>query len=323
MNKKQSLNIDLYKKVYLIRQAEKTIIENYPENEMKTPMHMSMGQEAIVAGVCHALKKTDQVFGTYRSHGLFLAKTNNTLGFFAEMYGKITGVVRGKGGSMHLAAPEDGFITTSAIVASTIPVALGTAFANKYKKNRKITAVFFGDGAIDEGVFWESLNIACLMQLPIIFVCEDNHLAVHTSNEQRHGYKSITNIVSNYKCLSYQSQSTDPEIIYNITKNAIKQMHKKSMPIFLHLKYYRYLEHVGIMTDFHEGYRSEKEFKKWLKLDPVQNLKEKLLNLKISTSQIEKIEKTINNKIRQSLEYAKSDKLPMKEELYQNLFYEK
>ena len=140
-----NLNLELYKKLYLIRRAEERIRQHYMEDEMKTPMHMSMGEEAIAVGVCHALKAEDQVFGSYRSHAIYLAKTQNTDDFFAEMYGKDTALLKGKGGSMHMCAPDSGFMGTSAIVASIIPVAVGAAFANKQKGNGKLVAVFFGD----------------------------------------------------------------------------------------------------------------------------------------------------------------------------------
>ncbi|MHB9127870.1 MAG: thiamine pyrophosphate-dependent enzyme [Candidatus Humimicrobiaceae bacterium] len=164
--KQPNINIALYKTMYMIRRTEEVIQYHYLEDEMKTPMHMSMGEEAIATGVCHALKPEDQILGSYRNHGIYIAKTQETDKFFAEMYGKVTGTSKGKAGSMHLLAPGSGLVCTSAIVGSSIPVAIGFAFANKYSKNNKIAAVFFGDGAIDEGVFWESLNFACLKKLP-------------------------------------------------------------------------------------------------------------------------------------------------------------
>src|SRR3989344_8894227 len=141
MNRKK-LILNLYKKVYLIRTAEELIIKHYDNNEMKTPMHMSMGEEGIMAGVSTALSKNDQGFGTYRSHGLYLAITGETDKFFAEMYGKVTGVLKGKGGSMHILSPEDGLLGISAVVGSTIPLAVGSAFANLYLKKKEIVAVF-------------------------------------------------------------------------------------------------------------------------------------------------------------------------------------
>src|SRR3990167_1866711 len=133
MSKNLSLNIDIYKSLYLIRRVEERIRDLYFEDEMKTPMHMSMGGEAIAVGICQAAGSNSQMFGTYRSHALYLTKTMETDEFFAEMYGKATGVARGKAGSMHLASPEHGLMVTSAVVGTTLPWALGDAFAAKYQ----------------------------------------------------------------------------------------------------------------------------------------------------------------------------------------------
>ncbi|MFZ2446833.1 MAG: thiamine pyrophosphate-dependent dehydrogenase E1 component subunit alpha, partial [Syntrophobacteraceae bacterium] len=218
---RQYLNTALYRKLYLIRAAEDSIRKNYRTDAMKTPMHMSSGEEAICAGVCQALESSDQVLGTYRSHGLYLAKTGETDHFFAEMYGKSTGMAKGKGGSMHLTSPGDGLICTSAIVATTIPVAVGAAFANKSQNNGRLVVVFFGDGAIDEGVFWESLNSACAMKLPVLFVCEDNGYAVHSPVVERHGYDSIADVASKFHCSVFCTESTDAEAIYGVTREAV------------------------------------------------------------------------------------------------------
>lgn len=319
MNKK-SLNIELYKKVCLIRQTEKVIIENYNSDEMKTPMHMSMGEEAIVAGVAQALGKTHQAYGTYRSHGLYLALAMETEKFLSEMYGKETGVVKGLGGSMHLISPENNLLGVSAIVASTIPLAVGSAYANKVKKNNKIVAVFFGDGAVDEGVFWESLNLACLKKCPVLFVYQDNGYAVHTPPKLRHGYKDLLKIVGQYNCKILEENSTDPEKIYNAATKAIEIIQKNSLPVFLSTKYYRYLEHVGVFEDFKAGYRSKSEFSKWQKMDPIVLQQNKLLRLKISDSQIKKIGSDIQKQILKSLEKAKIAPFPKKEEMYKYLF---
>ena len=191
-------NIELYKSLYLIRRAEEKVREHYYDDEMKTPVHLSVGEEAVATGVIKALSSKDQFFGTYRSHGTYLARTGETDKFFAELHGKENGIARGKAGSMHLCEPEHGFLGASAIVGSIIPVGVGAAFANKYLKNGKIVAVFFGDGATDEGVFWESINTACLWKLPVLFVCEDNELAVFTKDKDRQGYKSLPDIISKF-----------------------------------------------------------------------------------------------------------------------------
>ena len=312
------LNLDLYKTMYLIRRCEEKIIELYPNDDMKTPMHMSMGEEAIVAGVVHALNPEDQVFGTYRSHALFLAKTKDTDEFFAELYGKNTSLLKGKGGSMHLCHPDKGFMGSSGIVASHIPVAVGASWANKIKKNGKIVVVFFGDGATNEGVFWESLNVACLMQLPIIFVCEDNDLAVHSFKKDRNGYACISDIVKQFDCDSRRYLGNSVSDIYELTKLSIDQMRNDCQyPVFLQFNYHRHLEHVGINEDYEAGYRSERNVK-----DPVQKQRDiimKLVSKNISsTNYLNVIERLINNNIEQSIQKAQQAPFCNKEELYKD-----
>ena len=316
------LNTELYKKLYLIRKTETEICKYYPEDEMKTPMHMSMGGEAISVGVCQALRKQDQVFGTYRSHALYLSKSMETDKFFAEMYGRETGSAKGKAGSMHLSFLEKGFMGASAIVASNIPVAVGAAFANKFKKNNLITVVFFGDGAVDEGNFWESLNVACLMKLPILFVCEDNGLAMHTHKLERQGYNSLTKVISKFNCHVLKSETTDAEEIFKLSKKIINLVKKDKKPAFLHFKYYRYLEHVGIYEDFNGGYRFKKDFEKWYKKDPINLQRKKLLKLGIKEKDILDIEYKINNQVEKSIEKAKKSPLTDKKEVFANIFYE-
>ncbi len=312
--------LELYRKAYLIRSAEELIIKHYDNNEMKTPMHMSMGEEAIVAGVCTALGRNAQTFGTYRSHGLYLAVTGETDKFFAEMYGKATGVLKGKGGSMHILSPNDGLLGISAVVSSTIPVAVGSAFANVCLGKKFITATFFGDGAVDEGVFWESLNIACSKKLPVLFVCEDNGYAVHTPTAQRQGYKSLANIIRQYSCSVFETDTTDAEEVYKLALKAINSIQKKHQPAFLHLKYYRYLEHVGIHEDFNAGYRSKKEFAKWQKKDPVRLLRKKLQRLMIKEEDILSLESQIDEQVEKSFRLAIDAPFPDSSEVLKNTF---
>lgn len=321
MKKSVRLHTDLYKKVYLIRRAEQGIIDNYASDAMKTPMHMSMGEEAVVAGVCQALKKTDQALGTYRSHALYLAKSGSAKHFFAEMYGKENAIADGKAGSMHLSSPDDGYFLSSAVVTTAIPVATGVAYANQYKKNGAVTAVFFGDGALEGGAFWESLNFACLKRLPVIFICEDNGFAVFTDLKTRHGYRSIKNIAAQFDCLVYESSSTDAEAIYDLTADAIKAMKRERRPVFLHLRYYRYLQHVGVNEDFDIGYRSKEEFQKWKKVDPVFVMRKKLLNDGMSENAIKAIERAIDRHVEDAIKSAERAPFPKKGKLYENVFY--
>ncbi|MDP3724894.1 MAG: thiamine pyrophosphate-dependent dehydrogenase E1 component subunit alpha [Nanoarchaeota archaeon] len=313
-------SLEFYKKLYLIRAVEEGIRKYYSENEMKTPMHMSMGSEALVVGVVSALKKSDQVFGTYRSHALYLAKTGETNAFFAEMYGKRTGGAKGKAGSMHLSAPEEGFLGTSAVVGTTIPVAVGAAFANKKKKNGKMVAVFFGEGAMDEGVFWESINLASLWNLPIVFICEDNNLAIHTPVLKRQGYASIEAIVSRFNMNVIQSESTDVERVFALARKARLTTEQTQRPSFMRLAYYRYLEHVGVNEDFEAGYRAKSEFDAWYKKDPVRVQKKRLLKKGVRASAIGQIEKRLDAKIEESIAHAKQAPFAEEGEAYTDVF---
>ena len=316
------LSLELYRKLYTIRTAEEHIIKHYPNDDMKTPMHMSMGEEAIAVGVCHALGLENQIWTSYRTHAAFLAKTDDTDRFFAEMYGKATGVASGKAGSMHLSDSTKGHITASAIVGSVLSPAAGMAFANKRAGNGRISCVFFGDGALDEGSFWESLNVASLMRLPVLFVCEDNGLAVHTPTKIRQGYRSILEQVKGYECEVLHDDTTDVERVYDLTKEAMNTIHSMGKPVFLHLKCYRYLEHVGIAEDFDAGYRPRSEYEEWLKRDCVSVQRERLIEQGVSSENVLQLESIIEEKIRNSIQLAQDAPFPQPQELYKGVFYE-
>ena len=320
MTKEKKLIKELYGKLFLIRAAEEKIREHYKENEMKTPVHLAEGEEAIAAGVCQALSPKDKIFATYRNHGIYLARTGETDAFFGELYGKVTGMFRGKGGSMHISSPRDGFLGTSAVVATTIPLAVGCAYALKINNTGGYAVAFFGDGAIDEGVFWESVNFSGLKNLPVIFICEDNNLAIHSKAEDRHGYRSITEVISKFNFNVLASKTTDALKIMRLVQKAKRLYNKNGKPVFIHLNYYRYLEHVGVNTDFHFGYRSEKEFKKWMSLDPVSLMRKKLIKSGFSDNNIVKIEKKISRRLEASISAARESPFPKPEALLENVF---
>jgi len=317
---KKKLNLDLYKNLYLIRKSEEKIRKYYMEDEMKTPVHLSVGQEAIATGVVKALKDDDHILGTYRSHGIYLARTNETDKFFAELYGKNTGLAKGKAGSMHLFSPEHNFMGASAVVTTIVPVATGVALANKMKKNGKTVAVFFGDGALEEGGFWESINFASLKNLQIIFVCEDNGLAIHAHKKDRQSFKSITDIVSKFNFNTFKDDTTDVEKIYQLTNKAVMTMAKNKKPCFMHLKYYRYLEHVGINEDFEFGYRKKDEYEKWYDKDPITIQRSKLIKIGFNEDDIQKIEFNIDLQIENSIKLAKEAPFPPSEEICKDVY---
>ena len=309
---------NLYRKLFLIRKSEDVIAENYHNNEMKTPMHMSKGAEAISAGVCEAINDADQVFGTYRSHALYLTKTNDLKGFFAEMLGKKTGCCEGKAGSMHLCNMEKGYISSSAIVCSNVPVAVGAAFANKMKDNGKKVIVFFGDGAMEEGNFWESINMASLWSLPILFICEDNNLAVNTPSEMRRGYKSINKIMDEFNFINDSGLGFDAQHVYNLTSIVLKKMDKLERPGFIRFEYYRQLEHVGIYSDSHEEYRRIDNKRFYSDIDPIADIKTKL---SIHNVNVSDMEEEITKSIYAAFENSKKSEFAPISDLYKDVYY--
>ena len=310
--------IEFYKKMYLIRKVEDVIKDNYYDDEMKTPMHMSKGSEAIAVGVCSALGDRGQYFSTYRSHAPYLASGGDLNKFFAEMYGKKEGRYAGKSGSMHIASPETGHISSSAIVASNIPVATGAAWANKMQDNGKIVVVFFGEGAMDEGNFWESINMACLWKLPIMFVCEDNRMAVHTLSKDRQGYKDIMRIISQFDIGTIYGIGDNPNSIFEDTESSIKMIDIYKSPVFMKFDYYRYLEHVGVNSDVNEEYRLRDSWSSEGDNDPVLELKKKLMYNDIDVDSVEEI---ISKEVQAALEYAKDGEFSDVSEVYKDVFY--
>lgn len=311
------LQLSLYKKMYLIREAEIAICTRYASDRMKTPMHMSMGSEAIAAGVCEALGPQAQVLGTYRSHALYIAKTGDTDRFFLEMYGKMGGTANGKGGSLHLTSPEHGMICTSGVVGASIPVALGAAWATQSP-----VAVFFGDGAMNEGVFWESLNAACAMRLPVLFVCEDNGYAVNSKSSERDGFSEVADVIQGFHCgylrCSMKELCTDAERVYGMAESALNYIRLESAPAFLHLHYYRYLEHVGVGHDFADGIRDIKHYEKWASVDPLVIMRSKLND--IANRDLMDIEIAIADQVRQSVREAELAPYPPASELYADVY---
>jgi TPP-dependent pyruvate/acetoin dehydrogenase alpha subunit len=329
------LLIELYKRIYLIRNAEVAIQNLYPENDMKTPMHMSMGEESAIVGVVSAVEGDAQFFGYYRSHALYLAVSQDIDSFFAEMYGKETGSSRGRAGSMHLAYPEKKLLLASAIVSSTIAPAVGAAFANKYRGSDEIAVCFFGDGAMEEGVFWESLNTACLLKLPVLFVCLDNGLAVDSPSDKRQGFKSISQVVNGFNMIYGEDDSSDPCVINKLASATQKAMVATQMPAFLRLNYYRVLQHIGIKTDFEQstggsntvsfertGYRSTEERDNWLDKDPLRVVQNLISEADIPNEIILSIESSIDRKIKEAINSAKSASFPGLDELTLHLFTE-
>ena len=221
----------LYRSLRLIRRAEEEIARIYPSDKIKSPVHLSIGQEAVSVGVCDALRPDDVVAPTYRGHAAFLAKGASLRGLMAELYGKSTGVAGGKGGSMHLIDTSHNVLGASAVVGTTIPVAVGYALALKRMGSDRVAAAFFGDGATEEGVFAESLNFASLHKLPVLFVCENNYYAIHTPITQRWATQRLCERVATYGIPAHQVDDGDVFKLRALTSKSLDAMRRGGGPV--------------------------------------------------------------------------------------------
>ncbi len=320
----RSTSIELYRTLVLARRSEEAIVRHYPENLMRTPMHMSMGQEFVSVGVCEALEGKADIFASYRSHAAFLAQTKDTDRFFAELYGRTDGTAEGKAGSMHLAAPDLGHMLSSGVVATQIPVAVGAAFANCQLKTGRTAVVFFGDGAVDTGVFWESLNSAALFKLPVLFVCEDNEFAVDTPRTGRQVVESVVDTAMAFGCDGYTVDDGDVEEVYTVAKRAVEKAHRDRRPALMNVKCCRYLEHVGIGDDWHWGYRDRAQVEQdWISRDAVTRQRRRLIESGLSEAEVGAIEKQVEGQIADSVRRAAAAPAPSADRLFVGVFREK
>ena len=252
-----------------IRRVEERIIQLYPSDTIQSPVHLSIGQEAVAVGACHALTPSDLLFCSYRSHAFYLAKGGDLGAMFAELYGKATGCGRGKAGSMHLAAPEVGLMGASAVVASTVPHAVGAALAAKRLGKPQVVMAAFGDGATDQGVYHESLNYAALHRLPVLFLCEDNGLAVHSRPAARQAYRIAEHAAAYGLPVTTVAEGWDPLAVHETLGRVIAEVREERTPRFVHVRTFRYREHVGPGEDWTAGYRSREELERWQARDPL------------------------------------------------------
>ena len=255
-----------------IRLVEESIANKYSEQKMRCPTHLSIGQEAIAVGVCANLTSQDQVLSTHRAHAHYLAKGGCLNSMMAEIYGKASGCSKGMGGSMHLIDTSVGFMGSTAIVGNTIPVAVGLALEKKLTRKKSIACVFFGDGATEEGAFYESVNFAIIHSLPILFICENNLYSVYSGLEVRQPVdRKIYKMVRAMGISAQHANGNDVEEVARKVKHAKTMILKSGGPQFLEFDTYRWREHCGPNFDNNIGYRDESEFLKWKKKDPLKN----------------------------------------------------
>ena len=273
---RNDLPLALYVDMLRNRRIEDEIARRYGDQEMRCPVHLSVGQEAVSAGVCLALERQDQIVSTHRAHAHYLSKGGDLKAMLAEFHGKASGCCGGRGGSMHIFDVPAGVLLSLPIVGSGIPVATGAALAMKQRGEPQVAVAFLGDAAVEEGVFHEAANFAAVHRLPVIFVCENNLYSVYTPLKVRQPDLPLERLGRCHGIASVTADGNDAEAVFSLTRAAVDRARAGEGPSFLVFDTYRWLEHCGPNYDNDIGYRTQAEFETWRERDPVGLMAAKL-----------------------------------------------
>ena len=313
--------LDMYRMLIKIRNVQLRIEELYHLDEMKTPVHLCLGQEAVSVGVCANLKREDFLFSNHRGHGHYLAKGGSLDSMIAELYCKEAGCSKGRGGSMHLIDTSVGLMGSSSIVGGGIPLAVGAALTAYLKRENTVSVVFFGDGASEEGTLYESMNFAALKKLPVLFVCENNFYSVCSHIGVREPNNKIYMRPKAFDIPSKRVDGTDLLDVYLKVKEAIDYTRSGKGPFFIEARTYRWRGHAGAGDEQKLKYRKMDEWKRWINLDPVAKYEGKLLENSILTERSKKsITGQIERDIDKAFEFGQKSPLPKKRDIMNYLY---
>jgi acetoin:2,6-dichlorophenolindophenol oxidoreductase subunit alpha len=316
-----SLLLRFFRIMTRIRIFEERVAELVEQKEIHCPCHLYIGQEGIAAGVCAALNDEDYVWGGHRSHGHYLAKGGDLRAMMAELFGKTTGCSKGRGGSMHLLAAEVGILGTVPLVAATIPLAVGAGLASKLRADGRVSVSFFGDGAVEEGHFHESVNLAAVYRLPLIFVCENNFYASHMPLLQRRVEDNIYKASVVHGIPGLRLDGNDVIEVYCAAREAVRRARSGDGPTLLECRTYRWRGHVGASWDMDVGVQRKDELKDWLPKDPLARIQSRLIGSDVSQKELEQIVEETRTEVEEAVLFARHSSYPDKEELFEHLFY--
>jgi pyruvate dehydrogenase E1 component alpha subunit len=313
---------ETYRRMLRIRKFEEEGTRLFQEGKIPGAYHASIGQEATIVGACMALRREDAMTGTHRSHGHPIGKGGELKALMAELMGKETGICKGRGGSMHLADNSVGIIGESAIVGGGIPLATGCGLAAKVRGSDRVTLCFFGDGAVNQGTFHESLNMASLWKLPVIYLCENNGYAVTTSVARSHGQPNIADRAASYGMPGIVVDGQDVTAVYEATRDAVARARRGEGPTLLEAKTYRFDEHnVGLLVP--QSYRSASEIEHFkAERDPIMLYRSRLLSESWSAVDLRAIEDEVVRSVEEAIRFAEDSPQPDPRSLYDYLFKE-
>ena len=310
--------IELYRQMLLIRRFEEKSAEAYSSGKIGGFCHLYIGQEAVAVGAISAIRKDDYVLTSYREHGHAIAKGMSCDSVMAELYGKVTGCSKGKGGSMHMFDKELNFLGGHGIVGGQIPLATGTAFASKYKGTDQVTLCFFGEAAVNQGAFHESLNMAQLWKLPCIYICENNQYGMGTSLERAMSLRDIAQKACAYEIASEFVDGMDVLAVREAVQRAVERGRKSYLPTLIEVRTYRFMGHS--MSD-PGNYRTRAEIEKYQERDPIKLFSTTLLEEKIVDDKLlAKMDKELREEVERSVKFAEESALPPPEDLFTDVY---
>ncbi len=306
-----------------IRLIEEAIEARYHEDQMKTPIHLVIGQEATSVGCCAALRRDDLLYSSHRTHGNYLAKGGNLRAMLAEMFCRANGCVGSRGGSMHLIDKSVGMAGTSAVVAGAIPIATGAALAAQMKDEDRVVVVFFGEAATEEGATSESLNFAALKQLPLVFFCENNFYSVQSPLWTRQPSRELWKWAQGYGLASTQVDGMNVLAVYDAAREAVERARAGGGPSFIEARCYRYRAHGGSGDDTRTGYRGEDERAGWDAVDPVRLHSSYLVELgALNETTVAAMRDEIVSEIEDAFAHAMASPNPTEADLYRHVYAE-
>jgi pyruvate dehydrogenase E1 component alpha subunit len=298
----------LWRTMVLIRRFEQAVSEAYAAGKIPGFIHLSIGQEAIAAAACGALRQDDYIYVSHRGHGQSLAKGAEPRLMMAELFGKETGYCRGRGGSMHIAAFDTGVLGANAIVAGSFPLAIGAAYAIQTQGGDQVVVLFFGDGAVNEGTFHESLNLAALWKLPVIFVCENNGYAQFTPIELEHANTNISQHAAAYGMEGMRVDGNNVATVYQTVQAAVKRARDGEGPSLIEALTYRWHGHY---EGDPERYRDGEEVEEWKAQDPIAILQQRLLDEgTMSEKDIANWEAEVESQLASAVKFAEESPAP-------------
>lgn len=308
----------MYKRMLEIRFFEEKVFDLYAQNLVPGTIHLYLGEEAVAVGVCSLLKKDDYITSTHRGHGHCIAKGAELKRTMAEILGKKTGYCKGKGGSMHIADFSIGMLGATAVVGAGLPIAVGAGLSAKLRKTDQVVACFFGEGASNQGTFHESINMASIWKLPVIFVCENNLYAMGTRQSRVMAIENVADRAVAYGIPGVVVDGNDVLAVYEATQRAVERARKGEGPTLIECKTYRHKGHSRVDP---AKYRPKEEVEEWLAKGPIKRFKEKLLQTNTLTeAEIQQIEKEVSAEIEEAVKFAMESPYPAPEEALEDVY---